>query len=332
MVPGPEQEILESHTRSLAGRVAPNERVLLNSTLMTLQSNTCFPREGKSQVGGASIESTLLWFDFFGVEVEIATTDPGSRDLLLGDFGFFETRRKNPALRYVVCKTGDGSFELVRDTQTFLSASDDGDLLFQVEKEITIEIQKRRPDLYFLHAGVLDYNGLGLLLVANSGGGKSTTTWALSHHGFRYLSDELAPIDLKTLEVLPYSHALNLKRDPPSPYSLPNETLRTSRTIHVPAFALPGGSKGVPTCLGAIFFVSYRPDVTPRATPISRTEAAARLFANALNPLVHPGEGLDGVLEIAARCSSFELVTNDLAQTCALVKQTIERVERGRTS
>jgi hypothetical protein len=283
--------------------------------------------------GGVPIESTSLSFDFFGVEVEIVTTDPGCRKLLSGDFGFFETRRRNPALRYVVCQAVDGVFEIVRDTQSSLSASDDGDFLFQLEKEITIEIQKRRPDLYFLHAAVLDYHDLGLLLVANSGGGKSTTTWALSHHGFRYLSDELAPIDLKTLEVFPYSHALNLKREPPSPYGLPNETLRTSRTIHVPASALPGGSKGVATCLGAIFFVSYRPDVTPpRATPITRTEAAARLFANALNPLAHPGEGLDGVLEIAARCSSFELVTNNLAQTCALVKQTIESVKGLRAS
>ena len=136
-----------------------------------------------------AIESTSLSFDFFGVEVEIATADPGCRKLLSGNFGFFETRRKNPALSYVVCNTGDGAFEVIRKTQSFLSASDDGDLLFQMEKEITIEIQKRRPDLYFLHAAVLDYSDLGLLLVANSGGGKSTTTWALSHHGFQYLSD-----------------------------------------------------------------------------------------------------------------------------------------------
>jgi hypothetical protein len=214
-----------------------------------------------------------------------------------------------------------------------LSALDDGDFLFQLEKEITIEIQKRRPDLYFLHAAVLDYNDLGLLLVASSGGGKSTTTWALSHHGFRYLSDELAPINLKTLEVHPYSHALNLKRHPPSPYGLPNEIIQTSRTVHVPASALPGGSKPVATYLAAIFFVSYRPDLkSPRAMPISRTEAAARLFANALNPLAHPGEGLDGVLEIAARCSSFELNTNDLGQTCAVIRQTMESIEGSRTS
>ena len=173
-------------------------------------------------------------------------------------------------------------------------ASDDGNFLFRMEKEITIEVQKLRPDLYFLHAAVLDYNGLGVMLVANSGGGKSTTTWALCHHGFRYLSDELAPIDLKTLEVFPYSHALSLSVIHPVPTAFrmkPSGPLAPFTSRFRPCL---GQVKVFPTCLGAIFFVSYRPDLkSPRATPISRTEAAARLFANALNPLAHPGEGLD---------------------------------------
>jgi len=273
----------------------------------------------------ASCDSAPLSFDFFGIEVEVATADPDCKKLLSGNYSSFGTRAKNPTLTYSVHKCSDGAFEISRGADYSLLALDDGDLLFQLEKEITIEIQKLRPDLYFLHAAALDYDGLGLMLVANSGGGKSTTAWALSHHGFRYLSDELAPIDLRTLEIFPYHHALGLKNLPPSSYRLPRETIRTSRTVHVPVEALPGGSQGVPTCLAAIFFVSYRPDQEfPRAMPISRTEAAARLFANALNPLAHPGEGLDGVLEIAARSSSFELVTSDLTQTCAVVKQRME--------
>jgi hypothetical protein len=270
-------------------------------------------------------DSAPLSFDFFGVEVEVATADPDCRKLLSGNYSLFQTRARNPILTYSVQKSSDGAFEISRGNEWSLLASDDGDLLFQVEKEITIEIQKLRPDLYFLHAAALDYDGLGLMLVANSGGGKSTTTWALSHHGFRYLSDELAPIDLRTLEIFPYPHALSLKSLPPSSYRLPRETIHTSRTVHVPVEALPGGIQRVPTCLAAIFFVSYRPDQEfPRVVSISRTEAAARLFANALNPLAHPNEGLDGVLEIATRCSSFELVTNDLPQTCAVVKQRME--------
>ena len=256
--------------------------------------------------------------------MEVATADPDCKRLLSGNYSSFETQANNPALTYSVHKCSDGVFEISRGGECSLRASDDGDLLFQLEKDITIEVQKLRPDLYFLHAAALDYEGLGLMLVANSGGGKSTTTWALSHHGFRYLSDELAPIDLRTLEVFPYPHALGLKNLPPSSYRLPRETIHTSRTVHVPVEALPGGGQSVPTRLAAIFFVSYRPDAFPRTAPISRAEAAARLFANALNPLAHPNEGLDGVLEIATRCSTFELVTNDLSQTCAVVKQRME--------
>jgi hypothetical protein len=271
-----------------------------------------------------SINSARRSFDFFGIEVEVATADPDCKRLLSGNYSSFETQANNPTLTYSVHKCSDGGFEISRGGEYPLRASDDGDLLFQLEKEITIEVQKLRPDLYFLHAAALDYEGLGLMLVANSGGGKSTTTWALSHHGFRYLSDELAPIDLRTLEVFPYPHALGLKTLPPSSYRLPRETIHTSRTVHVPVEALPGGGQSVPTRLAAIFFVSYRPDAFPRTVPISRGEAAARLFANALNPLAHPNEGLDGALEIATRCSTFELVTNDLSQTCAVVKQRME--------
>jgi hypothetical protein len=276
-----------------------------------------------------SIDSSPLSLDFFGIEVEIATMDLECLRLLSGNYGFFQAPPKNPVLRYEVARCPEGRFEILRSDGVLLLASDDGDFLFQMEKEITIEIQKHRSDLYFLHAAALERDGLGFILVAESGGGKSTTTWALCHHGFRYLSDELAPIDLNRLEISPYSHALSLKRQPPSPYELPQQTVRTSRTLHVPVTALPGGANASTARLAAMFFVSYRPDQElPRATPISRAEAATRLFANALNPLAHPEEGLDGVLQIATRCSSFELITNDLAQTCTVVKQTMDSLKK----
>jgi hypothetical protein len=57
---------------------------------------------------------------------------------------------------------------------------------------------------------------------------------------------------------------------------------------------------------------------------MNRAEAGTRLFANALNPLAHPREGLDAALEIAASCSCFELTSNDLMETCCVVRKTME--------
>jgi hypothetical protein len=103
-------------------------------------------------------------------------------------------------------------------------------LLFLFEKEMTVEIEKLRPDLYFVYAAVLALEHAAVMLVGESGSGKSTTTWASLHHGRRYFSDELGPLNLQTGEVYPHPHALCLKDVPPGPYPLPKNTLYTAHT------------------------------------------------------------------------------------------------------
>ena len=229
-------------------------------------------------------------------------------------------------------------FFLKRVGSEVLHAQDDGEFLFLFEKDITIELQKQRRDLYFLHAASLAWHDQemlrALLLVAASGHGKSTTTWALLHHGFSYLSDELGPIDLSSMQVHPYPHALCLKDKPPPPYRLPSQTLSTSHTLHVPFSALPNTqTPQTPQAphaspLAAIFFLRYCPEAAqPSLRPIGKAEAATRLFAQALNPLAHPGEGLDGALAIVSQSACFELYSADLTATCTLVKETLEGLE-----
>lgn len=204
-------------------------------------------------------------------------------------------------------------------------ASDDSEFLFLFEKDMTIELQKLRRDLYFVHSAVLEFAGTAFMLVAASGNGKSTITWELLHHGFRYLSDELGPVDLKTLKVYPYPRALCLKDKPPGLYPLPQKTLYTSRTLHVPIEGLPSGVGRGPTPLMAIFFLRYCPEASgPAIQAISRAEAGARLLVHALNPLAHLGDGLDGAIEIIRRSAHFKLSAADLPATCSLVKATVK--------
>jgi hypothetical protein len=260
----------------------------------------------------------------FDCDIRVECSDRRAESLLNGNYGCFKQSVRNPQIRYRITRAGSGEERLIaRHGATPELARDDGDLLYMFEKDITIETQKLRPDLYFVHAAVLESAGRALALVAPSGYGKSTTTWGLLHHGFKYLSDELAPIHLETMQVHSFPHALCLKAVPPDEYPLPKETIFTTRTAHVPTHSLPGPTTMDNIPLEAIFFVRFISNISkPVLRPMGKGEAAARLYANALNPLAHSGEGLDGAIEIASRTSCFELSSSNLTPTCELIKST----------
>jgi hypothetical protein len=190
-----------------------------------------------------------------------------------------------------------------------------------LDDQMTIDAQQDRPDLLFLHAAALSRKGRALLLAAESGGGKSTTAWAAVHHGFSLLSDELAPLDPRTLDVHPHLRAVCLKTRPPRSHPLPRGTLRTEAGFHVPVPLWPSAPARRPVPLEALVFLSYSPELpNPTLVPIGAAETAARLYAHSLNPLAHEGEGLDTMLALASRVPGFVLRSGELRQTCALLR------------
>ena len=192
--------------------------------------------------------------------------------------------------------------------------------MYLLEKLITIDLQKLRTDLYFVHSSALERGGRVIMIVAGSGTGKSTTTWALLQHGFRYLSDELAPIDPASLNVHPYPHALCLKAPPPGPYPLPEETTRTEMTLHIPVAKLPSPAITQPAPLHALLFLQRDAAVSvPTFADVSPAEAGARLYASTLNALAHPGKGLDVAIRIATAVPAFTVNAGDLRATCELI-------------
>ncbi len=250
--------------------------------------------------------------------------DPYSYRLLSRAYSAFIAPGTAVTLDYLVTQRDDQTIQIGLKGNPVDTAGNDYELLYSFEKSITIELQKLRKELLFIHAAALEHGGRTSLLIAPSGSGKSTTTWALLNNGFKYLSDELAPIDLNTLKIHLYPHALCLKAPPPQPFFLPEGTLHTAHTIHVPVDLLPGEVCQQPSPLGAVFFLRYDPDaVQPSATPISKAAAGARIYSNALNLLAHSRYGLDAAVTIADNSACFELVTNDLQKSCALIKSVL---------
>ncbi|HEY7318593.1 MAG TPA: hypothetical protein VIE89_13535 [Candidatus Binatia bacterium] len=271
----------------------------------------------------------VIDFSVFDCAIRVECWDRDAGVLLTSNYSRFEQSIPDPQISYRITREGAGKERLIaRKGASSELARDDGEFLYMFEKDMTIETQKLRTDLYFLHAAVLELDGRALALVAPSGYGKSTTTWGLLHHGLKYLSDELAPICLETMQVHPFPHALCLKAVPPENYPLPKETIFTTRAAHVPTQFLPGPTIMDPIALEAIFFVRFvAPIAAPVLRPLGKGEAAARLFTNALNPLAHAGEGLDGAIEIASRTRCFEMSSANLTPTCELIKSAVVSID-----
>lgn len=238
-----------------------------------------------------------------GCGVELECTDPHVLALVRTVYG----KMVGNGVGAVPCIKGQLSFKPVDtfyrinlDDQDDCVVTSESDFLFQLEKKLELRLQELRPDLVFLHAASVVQHGRSVLLVAPSGVGKSTLTWALLHQGFQYLSDELAPVELEALRVIPYPRALCLKADPPEPFALPDEIVRTVDTIHVPIEKFPATAMNEAQSLNAIVFLErggLPVNDAPRRLGVG--ESAVRLYANVLNALAHSHDGLDAAARMA---------------------------------
>jgi len=274
----------------------------------------------------SSILSKQVCFSFIGLTFEIDCGDIVTESLVSKNFDAPEIDRARNA-KYMVRKT-DECFLVESPCGNVQTAATDAEFLYALEKEITLEAQRRRPTLYFIHGAVLEFERKAILLIGAPGVGKSTLAWALLHHGFQYLSDELAPIDPGTLAVYPYPHAICLKKKPPEPYALPEGVLYTSGTIHIPVKQMPSATCISPQPVRFLFFVTYDASAAePSIISIGQPEGAARLYSNTLNSLAHPGAGLGQAISIAKGCRCFTLRGASASATCLALKDVVTKAQ-----
>ena len=224
---------------------------------------------------------------------------------------------------YHVARTAGGTYRL-SSAGTTLEFADADRFLFYLDKNITIALQHLRPDLLFVHGAAIAWQGRVAVLAAPPGTGKSTLVLTALRSGFQYLSDELAPIDLRDLTVFPYPRALYLKTAPPGPHPLPATAIDHGGRYHVPA---PAGTAAVPRTapLAAVMFLRRDGERFSGLRPLSTASAAAHLLANSLNLLSHSAAGMDAVAAVSGAVSCYELDATDLIAASEAMRTQLER-------
>ena len=189
----------------------------------------------------------------------------------------------------------EGGFTL--DTHYFEGGDSAAFLFDLIRLRIASAFVEMRPDLLWVHSGVVARDGQALLIVGASGQGKSTLVTFLHAEGWTFLSDEMAPIDLAEGLVHPYPRT-PLRRipagkevDPLHVSGLPKESFSPQRES-IGRSALR---------IGAVVFPRFSHGRDTLIKKLSAGEASIELMRSCTNFNDHKGEAVTALAELASR-------------------------------
>ena len=142
-------------------------------------------------------------------------------------------------------------------------------VLAALETDLHRYVAEASPDMTFLHAGVVGWKGLAILLPGRSLSGKTTLVREMLRLGATYYSDEFAVVD-DSGKVHPFPRPLGIRED--STYAQTNYTAENL-----------GATSGVkPLPLGAVVICKYKAGAQWKPAPLSHGQGALELMANSV--------------------------------------------------
>jgi HprK-related kinase A len=189
-----------------------------------------------------------------------------------------------------------------------------------------------------LHAGVVERNGIAVVMPAMPGSGKSTLTAALSLSGFRLLSDEFGVVRLEDAALLPMLRPVALKNQS---IDLIANTFadaiigpRFPKThkgtvAHLAPLASHVQARHEPALPGLVIFPRFEAAASVELEPVSKGRAFARLAVNSFNYDALGPDAFEALGALVHRSSCWVLHYGDLQGAIAAIRDLVdERHER----
>lgn len=224
--------------------------------------------------------------------------------------------------------------ELIADGQRLFEPFPAANDLPLLEWGLNYLIATRVNHRLLLHAGAVERGGVGLLLPALPGSGKSTLTAALVCHGYRLLSDEFGVVDLQHGALLPLLRPIGLK----------NASIDIiARLAHDSALGprFSGTRKGtvahlapnrraahlcrVPVAPAIILFPRYQPGARATLEAIDPARAFSKLSVNAFNYRLLGRPAFDAVARLVRTCALWRLAFSDPVEAIHVVDALVAR-------
>ena len=199
-------------------------------------------------------------------------------------------------------------------------------------------IGRRMNDVLLLHAGVVERDGIALVMPATPGSGKSTLTAALSQRGWRLLSDEFGALDPESGTFRPLLKPVALKNGsievirrfaPEAELGPEFPKTRKGTVVHLAAGAHAVARVHEHARPGMVVLPRWQAGSVTRWEPVPPETVFSALAFNAFNYVVAADAGFRAVVRLANQCLAWQLVYSDLNDALAVIEaawpQVLER-------
>jgi hypothetical protein len=225
-----------------------------------------------------------------------------------------------------------GSYRISRDGVAVFQTDRSWEVVPYLAWAINWEAVERLSRRYLLlHAGVVAWDGHGMVFPAESGSGKTTLVAGLLAAGFQYLTDDIAPIDPDSGLLLPFAKSLSLKpggrRPLHSVYRAFGRTVPVARGhpdsgwSMVPPATWPDG----PVPVRHVILPRYVPGGATRLEPITRGAALERVLGQVFNSKEHGAAGIAQIVELVRGAQCHALTVGRLADAVVLLRNLAAR-------
>ncbi|MGE4054298.1 MAG: hypothetical protein AB7F99_05815, partial [Vicinamibacterales bacterium] len=168
-----------------------------------------------------------------------------------------------------------------------------------------------------LHAAALSRGSDCILFPGQTGSGKTTLSAWFAARGFTYLTDELVCIPSGTLEIVPFTRPLNLRRSSLEILGVePTASARVLPGVDITLLWPDDAALAPPASLRLtrLVFPRYQKDAGFEARPLSKAEAGLSLISCLINARNLEGHGFADVTLVASEIPAFQVTYGNLVQ------------------
>ncbi|MDF5718800.1 MAG: hypothetical protein PUP93_34285 [Rhizonema sp. NSF051] len=177
------------------------------------------------------------------------------------------------------------------------------DLLQAVKYEVVMGLLLVHRELLWFHAGAVANDRGAVVFAAPGGGGKSTLVTQLYQQGWRYLSDDVLPLELATGNIFSFPQTPRVRQNT-------GELVPSDRLWEVPKLDLRLDLNTIcrsPSPIQAIVFPNFDQQTQAQISPCSPGTAAIELLRNCINFTDHKQAAVQRICEIVKHLPAFKL-------------------------